>query len=53
MGIGMGCVSGGYMVKLTVKGIAGLLKCGKRGYAGDGGNLYFKYNVEGKPTTII
>lgn len=48
MGLSMGWDSGGYMVKLTVKGIAGLLKSGKRGYAGDGGNLYFKYNVDGK-----
>lgn len=41
------------MVKLTVKGIAGLLKSGKRGYAGDGGNLYFKYNVDGKGSWIF
>ncbi|MNO86919.1 Prophage CP4-57 integrase [compost metagenome] len=53
MGLSMGCVSGGYMVKLTVKGIAGLLKSGKRGYAGDGGNLYFKYSADGKGSWIF
>ena len=41
------------MVKLTVKGIAGLLKSGKRGCAGDGGNLYFKYSVDGKGSWIF
>ncbi|MEE4132454.1 integrase arm-type DNA-binding domain-containing protein [Pseudomonas viridiflava] len=41
------------MVKLTIKGIAGLLKSGKRGYAGDGGNLYFKYSADGKGSWIF
>lgn len=53
MGLGMGCGFGGDMVKLTVKGIAGLLKSGKRGYAGDGGNLYFKYGIDGKGSWIF
>jgi integrase len=53
MGLSMGWVFGGYMVELTVKGIAGLLKSGKRGYAGDGGNLYFKYSVDGKGSWIF
>lgn len=53
MGLSMGCVSGRYMVKLTVKGISGLLKSGKRGYAGDGGNLYFKFSADGKGSWIF
>lgn len=53
MGLRMGCSFGGDMVKLTVKGIAGLLKSGKRGYAGDGGNLYFKYSADGKGSWIF